>query len=242
MLTSLLLLFQLNTYADENSLVNGAESTDDFSEALFEEQTQETFDPLEPVNRKISGFNRFFREAALDPLIDTYQAVTPDPVERSVRNFLSNLGEPVTIVSSLAQGDTDNAGRSMKRFAINSTIGLGGLRDKATEKGYERRKEDLGQALGAHGVGTGPHIVLPFFGPTNMRDAVSTVVQTAVNPVPLTDGVVDRTVRYSEARTSIQNLVDNSIDPYISEREAFEQSRQFAIANGHTGDSSETLQ
>jgi phospholipid-binding lipoprotein MlaA len=142
-------------------------------------------DPMEGINRITSGFNRVVRGAIVDPLVDGYQAVTPQFLQDAIGNAAANLNEPVTAVSSFLQGDTDNAEAATKRFFINSTLGLGGLEDKATEMGYESRQEDLGQAAGYHGTDAGTHIVLPLLGPSNTRDLVGDVLTGLASPVPL---------------------------------------------------------
>ena len=129
--------------------------------AWSQDTDDEAGDPLEPINRVVSGFNSIFRTLLLDPLVDGYQAVTPEFIQEGLSNATSNLTEPVTIGSSLLQGDFENAGTAAERFIINSTIGIGGLVDPASDMGLEQRQEDLGQAFAAHGVGAGPHIVVP---------------------------------------------------------------------------------
>ncbi|MEK9753705.1 MAG: MlaA family lipoprotein, partial [Rhodospirillaceae bacterium] len=94
-------------------------------------------DRLETLNRFTSGFNRVVRGALIDPLVDGYQAVTPQPLQDAIGNAGSNLNEPVTAISSFLQGDTDNAEKATQRFLINSTVGIGGLNDPATEMGIE---------------------------------------------------------------------------------------------------------
>ena len=153
--------------------------------AKVADDAQERSDPFESINRVTSGFNAAVRGAIIDPLVDGYQAVTPQPVQEAVSNAVSNISEPVTAVSSLLQGDTDNAGTATQRFIINTTVGLGGTSDPATDMGLEQREEDLGQAFGASGMAPGPHLVLPIIGPTNMRDAAGDVLTTLVNPLPL---------------------------------------------------------
>ena len=116
------------------------------------EEPQAANDPFEGINRVTSGFNAVVRGMIIDPLVDGYQAVTPDPIQEAVSNAVSNISEPVTTVSSLLQGDMDNAATATKRFIINTTVGLGGTSDPATGMGLEQREEDLGQAFGASGV------------------------------------------------------------------------------------------
>jgi len=189
-------------------------------------------DPMEGINRITSGFNRVVRGAIVDPLVDGYQAVTPQFLQDAIGNAAANLNEPVTAVSSFLQGDTDNAEAATKRFFINSTLGLGGLEDKATEMGYESRQEDLGQAAGYHGTDAGTHIVLPLLGPSNTRDLVGDVLTGLASPVPLVGKIAQQGVTYSQNQDQINGVTEGALDPYVVERDAYEQHRQFLISNG----------
>lgn len=193
-------------------------------------------DPLEPLNRFTSDFNRALRGVLIDPLVDGYQYVTPQPMQEGVSNFFSNLSEPGTIVSSILQGDGDNAGNSTRRFLINSTMGFGGLTDRAADMGYVQRREDLGQAFGANGVDSGPHVVLPILGPSNFRDLTGTVITGVVSPLPLAAAVAGGTVEYSDKQDTIRAIEGGSVDPYVAEREAYEQNRTYQISNGNDRD------
>jgi len=189
-------------------------------------------DPLEPINRVTSGFNRIFRKIIADPLVSTYQAITPDPVEKAVSNFASNLTEPVTAVSSLLQGDTDNASNAMGRFIVNTTVGLGGTADQASKLGIEQRQEDLGQAAGAGGMDGGVHIVLPILGPSNMRDLGGDILTGIANPLHAVTTAANAGTSYAENRDEINSMTQNSVDPYVVERDAYEQNRRYLINNG----------
>jgi len=189
-------------------------------------------DPMEGINRITSGFNRVVRGAIVDPLVDGYQAVTPQFLQDAIGNAAANLNEPVTAVSSFLQGDTDNAEAATKRFFINSTLGLGGLEDKATEMGYESRQEDLGQAAGYHGTDAGTHIVLPLLGPSNTRDLVGDVLTGLASPVPLVGKIAQQGVTYSQNQDQLNGVTEGALDPYVVERDAYEQHRQFLISNG----------
>ena len=189
-------------------------------------------DPLEPVNRATSAFNRVVRANVIDPAVDAYQETAPEDVQEGVSNFFSNLTEPVTIVASVLQGDYENAGNSAQRFAVNTTVGILGINDKASEMGLEQRREDLGQALGANGICPGPHIVLPILGPSNLRDALGDIATGLANPAPLAAQAAQGTVQYSDKQDVIQAATDTSIDPYITERESYEQNRVFQVHNG----------
>ena len=194
--------------------------------------SSEPNDPLEGLNRITSGFNWMLRQLVIDPVIDGYQAITPDEVQDAVSNVVSNLTEPLTAVSSLVQGDFENAGTAAGRFIVNTTVGIGGIRDPATGYGMEQRREDLGQALGAHGVPAGPHLVLPIIGPSNLRDAPGDILAGIISPIPLAGQVGTGMVTYSEKQDAVRDIIDSVIDPYIVERNAYEQRRDFVVHNG----------
>lgn len=189
-------------------------------------------DPLESVNRATSDFNAFLRKALLDPLVDGYRKVTPDDFQQAISNVFSNLSEPVTAGSSLLQGDADNAANATKRFLVNSTVGIGGIGDPATEQGWRQRKEDLGQAMGANGVGTGPHIVLPLFGPSNLRDATGDLAIGILSPAPLAVQAAGGGVGYAGKKDAVKALDDGALDRYAAERDAYEQHRRYQVDNG----------
>lgn len=189
-------------------------------------------DPLEGLNRFTSSFNRALRDTIIDPLVDGYQYITPVEVQRSVVNVFSNLSEPVTAVSSLLQGDVDNAGTATGRFLVNTTLGLGGTSDHATDMGLAQRREDLGQAFGANGVAPGPHIVLPILGPSNLRDATGDILTSFASPLPLALHAADGGVQYSDHQDDVHAITAGSMDPYVTEREAYEQHRGYLVTNG----------
>ncbi len=196
------------------------------------EEPQAANDPLESINRVTSGFNTVLRGMIIDPLIDGYQAVTPEPVQEAVSNAVSNISEPVTAVSSLLQGDTENAATATKRFFINTTVGLGGTSDPATGMGLEQREEDLGQAFGASGIAPGPHIVLPLIGPSNFRDAAGDILTSLANPLPLAAKAASSGVNYSNNQEDIKSLTSGALDPYVVERDSYEQNRRYEVNNG----------
>jgi phospholipid-binding lipoprotein MlaA len=139
----------------------------------------DVWDPLEGFNRGIYRFNTHFDRWVFLPVVHGYEYITPDPVERSVSNFFSNLSELRNGWNGALQGRVDVLGRAVGRFAINSTLGVLGLFDPATRFGYAQRPEDLGQTLGHWGVSAGPYLVLPVLGPSNARDATGVAGDTA---------------------------------------------------------------
>ncbi len=194
--------------------------------------TAETEDPFESINRITSEFNRYLRGVILDPVVDGYKAVTPEPVQDAVSNAVSNLSEPVTAVSSLLQGDSENAKSATKRFIVNTTVGVGGLGDPATDMGLTSRREDLGQAFGAQGAAPGAHLVLPLIGPTNMRDLTGDALTAITNPLPLAATAAGGAVTYSNNKDDINAVAGGALDPYVAEREAYEQNRRYQVNNG----------
>ncbi len=159
-------------------------STSDFDsfEDEFEDQ-QDIFDPLEPYNRFMTGFNDLAYVYVLNPISDGYKFVAPEDVRFCVNNFFDNLSTPVSAVNNLLQGKFINAGSELLRFVLNSTLGVGGLGDFADEVlGIKAHNEDLGQTLGYYGVGSGFPLVLPIVGPSNLRDALSLSVTTLADP------------------------------------------------------------
>ncbi|MEQ8321710.1 MAG: VacJ family lipoprotein [Rhodospirillales bacterium] len=196
----------------------------------------ENQDPLEGVNRVTSDFNRVLRNAVIDPLVDGYQYVTPEPMQQSISNIFSNLTEPVTAVSSIIQGDSENAKNATNRFIVNTTIGLGGINDPATDMGMLQRREDMGQAMAKNGVAPGPHIVLPILGPSNFRDATGDILTGLASPLPLAVHAAGSGVTYSNYQDDINSIGKGSVDPYVAEREAYEQHRVYEVNNGTTDD------
>jgi phospholipid-binding lipoprotein MlaA len=152
----------------------------------------DVYDPLERVNRGVYRFNTRFDRWVFLPVVDAYGRVAPDPVERGVSNFFGNLGEFRNGLNGLLQARPRVAGRAVARLAINTTVGILGLFDRATGLGLPERHEDFGQTLGCWGVKPGPYLVLPILGPSNLRDAGGVAVDTAaVNALPVAQDIND---------------------------------------------------
>ncbi len=204
----------------------------------------EANDPLEPFNRTMLEFNMIADEAILEPVARVYDAVLPDPAQSAVRNVLNNLGEPITLMNDLLQGEVGRATQSLTRFVFNSTLGLGGMIDLMGEAGMEGHDEDFGQTLAVWGIGEGPYLVLPLLGPSNFRDLTGTVVDAVADPVNRTFRGHDlKAAPYIRAGTDIvdrrasllgviEELERTSIDYYTTVRSAYRQRRQQAILNG----------
>lgn len=198
-------------------------------------------DPLEGFNRKSYAFNNAADKAILKPAARAYKAVLPDPAERSVGHFFSNLSEPISIINNLLQGKVDGALNSSYRFFVNSTIGLFGLFDVARGYEVEKRPEDFGQTLAAWGVKPGPYIVVPFLGPSNFRDIVSrTAGGLAIYPIELvTDDsgalIALTALNVINTRATLlgaDEVLDKQLDPYLFLKTAYESNRINAIYDG----------
>ncbi|MDA3919667.1 MAG: MlaA family lipoprotein [Salinisphaera sp.] len=140
-------------------------------------------DPLQDANRRIYRFNALTDQYVLLPVVHVYDKFTPGFVRTGVQNFFSNLGEINTFANSVLQLKPKSSAVTASRFLINSTIGIAGLFDPATHFGLAQRDEDFGQTLGHYGVGAGPYLVLPFFGPSDLRDATGLAADQALYTV-----------------------------------------------------------
>lgn len=138
-------------------------------------------DPLEPVNRKMFSFNEGVDKVVLKPAASAYKKVVPAAAQTGISNFFSNLQEPWSSVNLVLQGRVGDSASTFARFGTNSTVGVLGLMDVATGWGMPEKKEDFGLTLDTWGVGTGPYVVLPLFGPSNLRDTLASPVDSMGN-------------------------------------------------------------
>ncbi len=193
----LLIMFQEAIFAADNNLsipsVNqaaddefGDEFDDEFDDEFGDDESlQIRYDPLGGFNRVMTTFNDKLFDTLLEPVVfKSYKYVVSEPVRASVNNFFNNLYYPVSLINNLLQLKFEEAHTETLRFIINTTFGIGGLFDTARDGlGIEAKSEDFGQTLGHYGVGSGFHIVLPLFGPTNLRDLGSTFVDFYASPI-----------------------------------------------------------
>ena len=140
-------------------------------------------DPWEGFNRSIYSFNEGVDRAVLKPVAEGYRAITPDVVETGVSNFLSNLGDILVIINDVLQLKVVQAAQDASRFFLNTTVGVFGIFDVATPIGLKKHDEDFGQTLGYWGVESGPYLVLPFLGPSTVRDTGGIVVDYSISPL-----------------------------------------------------------
>lgn len=198
-------------------------------------------DPMENYNRAIFSMNDSLDQAILQPAARGYRSVLPKGVRHSVRNFLRNLHGPVNAANQLLQGDVEGFAGDVIRTAMNTTIGIGGLFDVAGDTGLEYEYEDFGQTLAVWGVDHGPYFVLPFFGPSSIRDTAGMVADIYADPVRMylynTDNEewyfarnaavgLDRREALLEA---LDDLRKNSFDYYAAMRSAYYQKRNAMV-------------
>ena len=200
--------------------------------------TQANKDPLESMNRGIYKFNDTADKAVIKPIAGAYKAVLPSPIRTGIHNFFSNQGTVTSLINNLLQFVFSKAMDNAGRLVINSTVGLGGLVDVASMDNVPKHNADFGQTLGKWGVGSGAYIVLPFIGPSTLRDTAGLAVDTVyLDPIQLLDEARARNqlrlVKFIDLRAQYlpaSDLIDDAaLDPYIFMRDAYLQRRAIAI-------------
>lgn len=198
-------------------------------------------DPWEGFNRAMFSFNDTLDTYALKPVAQGYQAVTPQFLEDGVHNVFGNIGDVGNLANNLLQGKFHDAGVDTGRLLFNTTFGLLGFFDVAKHMGLQKNDEDFGQTLGAWGLESGPYLVIPFLGPSSVRDATGRVPDSFLAPYPYMEHVptrnVTRGVDVVDTRASLlqaERLVSG--DKYIFIRNAYLQSREFKVKDGEVED------
>ncbi len=206
--------------------------------------SQANKDPLESINRGVYKFNDVTDKAVFKPVATAYKTVTPSPIRSGVSNFFNNLGSITNILNNLLQFKFANAFSETGRFVINTTFGLAGFIDVAGMDNVPAHKEDFGQTLGYWGVGSGAYLVLPFIGPSSLRDTTGLIVDTTTtDPITYTHNIGEirlhnqlRAAQFVDKRTQLldaKDLVDDaSLDPYAFMRDAYLQRRASLIQDG----------
>lgn len=198
-------------------------------------------DPLEPLNRAIFGFNETFDQVLMKPVAQGYRAVLPEIVRTGVTNFFSNLEDVWIAANNLLQGKPESALQDVMRVAINTVIGLGGVIDVASDAGLDKHNEDFGQTLGRWGMGGGPYLVLPFLGPSTVRDGIGLLaVDYAGDPVWNADHIPTRNALYAGRATNaranaldaVRILEEAALDKYRFVRDSHLQRRQNLVYDG----------
>ena len=195
-------------------------------------------DPLEPLNRTVFQFNDGLDKAVFKPVATAYKSVTPAPIRAGVSNFFNNLLDVRTFINNVLQLKPQDAVETAMRFGVNTVFGMGGLLDVASEMQLERHPQDFGQTLGRWGVGAGPYLVLPVLGPSSVRDAVGTVVESSTDVVTNLGDVPTRNsltvLRVVDLRSSLLQATDlldlASLDRYAFARDAYLQRKRIGIA------------
>ena len=202
-------------------------------------------DPWEPFNRSVFEFNEGLDAYLLKPVVAGYRFVLPEFVRDGIYNFFSNYNDIYTALFNLLQGKPGFAFNDFMRVVVNTTMGLGGLLDLATPGGLEKHKEDWGQTLGVWGVPAGPYVVLPFFGPSNVRDTFGTVADLESDylfrllpDVALRNSITGlRVVNARNTYYEAGDLLDGAaIDKYSFMRDAYIQRREYQINEGRDDD------
>ena len=200
-----------------------------------------TDDPWQGMNRGIYKFNDTLDRAALKPVAKGYRKITPRWFRTGVGNFFANLSYPATIANQFLQGKGTMGVRDLGRFLMNTTIGVGGLIDVATPVGLTANDEDFGQTLAVWGVGSGPFVTLPLFGPSSVRDAPSRFFDYFLGPlvymdVPWEAEWAMRGLDIVHSRSELLALdptLQSAFDPYAFMRDAWVQQREFLIYDGN---------
>jgi phospholipid-binding lipoprotein MlaA len=208
-----------------------------FSTTIFSTEV----DPFQEINEKTHNFNLVLDEQLATPVARIYKKVTPDLVERSITNFTHNIEDLSIAINNILQGKINNGISDLLRFTINSSLGVLGFFDVASNLGFEKHDEDFGQTLATWGMGAGPYIVLPGLGPSNLRDTLSMLPDAFLTPLYVIDH--DRTsysltaIDIVETRARYLGLESVVIgDDYLFYRDAYLQSREFDILDGEVSE------
>lgn len=201
-------------------------------------------DPFEGFNRGVFAFNEFFDRWLLRPVAKGYRAATPGFVETGVGNFFSNVRDAPIAVNNLLQGKPVHAASDVGRLVVNSTVGVLGFIDVASRMGLTKHSEDFGQTLGRWGVGSGPYLMLPLLGPSNLRDGPALIVDGYLDPVNYIEDTatrigavaLDRVDRRAELLDTEALLDEVGGDRYNTIRNAFLENREFQVNDGKVED------
>ena len=197
-------------------------------------------DPFEPMNRAIYRFNEVVDEAVAKPVATAYRDVLHEEIRNRVRNFFANIGDLWIGANDVLQGKFFDGFESGMRFVFNSTIGLFGLHDVASEMGIEKRNEDFGQTLGRWGIGDGPYLILPLLGSSTVRDGIGTAVDWYTDPVgefrPIRVRNSSVALRLVNTRADLLDasriLEQAALDKYVFQRDAYLQRRRNLVYDG----------
>lgn len=198
-------------------------------------------DPLEGYNRAMFAFNDGLDRAIVKPLAQGYVAYLPAPLRTGVANFYGNIADVFISVNNLLQGKLPDALSDIERVAVNTTVGLLGVLDVASDLGLEKHDEDFGQTFGRWGVGDGPYIMLPILGPRTMRDAFAHILDSGVDPITQLDNVPARNSLFvirgisdrSDYLAADKIVQEAALDRYAYIRDAYLQRRRSRVYDGN---------
>ncbi len=198
-------------------------------------------DPFEGANRAVFEFNESLDNAIFEPVARGYKASVPTFAQARVRDFFGNLSDVGTLANQILQFKIEDGFVTLGRVTVNTTIGLAGLFDVASDMGLEKTHEDFGQTLAVWGVSDGPYIMLPIFGPSTLRDTAGLYVDITsdvnmINQLEGGDKTVATLTNALDERVEllpITDLLDNSDDPYITMRSSYLQKRENDIYDGN---------
>lgn len=218
-------------------LLGGCTSTSGIDEQA--QEYNDPKDPLEPFNRTMWDFNYDVLDAyILRPAAVAYVGVMPQFARTGLLNMAENLEEPSNSLNNLLQGKLEGTFISLGRFVLNSTVGLFGLIDVASELGIEAEEEEFGEVLGKWGVGTGPYLMIPAWGPTDIRSGVGDVVDSSYSPLDSLNFYVSffRTgIKVLETRAAVisqEQQLNSSADPYSFVKSAYFQNLEYKVLDG----------
>lgn len=202
-------------------------------------------DSLEKYNRNIFAFNAGLDNYLVKPIAKAYKAITPGIIGTSISNFFLNLEDVGNAFNNLLQLKVDDAVNDTERFVINSTFGFAGLLDIASEAGLEKNDEDFGQTLARWGVGSGPYVMLPFLGPSTVRDASARVsIDVLTNPTNYSEDylyyfILNEVNQRASLLSQEDAFKDISVDKYSAIRDAWLQRREYLIRDGEVDEKSD---
>jgi len=197
-------------------------------------------DPLEELNRPIFEFNQNLDQNLIEPIAISYRDNTPEEIKKGVSNFFSNLGEVSTLANQILQFKAEDSFITLSRFLINTTVGLAGIFDPASELGLVKKDEDFGQTLGFWGVPEGPYFVIPILGPSTLRDTAGLYVDMTsdvnlINNLNTNGEIAATSLKTVDKRVELlpaTDLISRSFDPYTTMRSSYLQKRRNDVNDG----------
>jgi len=233
---------------DDQSSIDDEEDTETFNEEYTEEPSIAMSDPLSGYNRMMTSFNDTLFIYFFNPVSEGYAYIFPEAIRISLSHFIHNIQFPIRFTNNLLQGKFQNTSDELERFIVNTTVGIGGLFDPATAYlKIPSHNEDFGQTLGYYGVGAGYHIVLPFLGPSNIRDIIGLTLDGYTSPLIYTSGLKKYKIPQDYLQSAgiytldvlnkntlnlgaYESLKKDAIDLYPFLRDIYEQKRTADIA------------